>query len=270
MSRIGNIDAYVQNMYNARTQDAAETAPAEAPKMDASRMDKAQTAKAESTSSTVELSDAAQKLLDELKEKYSNADIMVANYSSDEEAQEILSRGTSEYSVLIDPETLEKMAADEDTKNQYLTLLDDSMEELDDVKEQIEESGDGTTLVNIGMTINADGTTSLYAQLAKASTEQRERIEEMRETRKEEQADEKEAREERIENRSNKAEEASTNIEEARDAIVALRNMPEPVQKTTVTASSVDELLENIKNVDWSNIPVTDAKEPGAHFDEAI
>ena len=248
MSRIGNIDAYVQNMYNERTQDAAETAPAEAPKMDASRMDKAQTAKAESTSSTVELSDAAQKLLDELKEKYSNADIMVANYSSDEEAQEILSRGTCEYSVLIDPETLEKMAADEDTKNQYLTLLDDSMEELDDVKEQIEESGDGTTLVNIGMTINADGTTSLYAQLAKASTEQRERIE----------------------NRSTKAEEASTNIEEARDAIVALRNMPEPVQKTTVTASSVDELLEDIKNVDWSNIPVTDAKEPGAHFDEAI
>ena len=58
------------------------------------------------------LSDEAKDLLQELKEKYRNMDFMVAHFSSDEEAQSYLSRGTKDYSVLIDPETLEAMAAD--------------------------------------------------------------------------------------------------------------------------------------------------------------
>ena len=36
-------------------------------------------------------------------------DFMVAEYEGDDEAAEYLSRGTKDYSVLIEPELLEKM-----------------------------------------------------------------------------------------------------------------------------------------------------------------
>ena len=65
---------------------------------------------------SVELSDDAKDLLKRLKKKYGNMDFVVANYSSDEEAQRYLAGGTKDYSVLIEPEVLEKMAADEETE----------------------------------------------------------------------------------------------------------------------------------------------------------
>ena len=75
----------------------------------------------------VELSDKAKALLEELKKKYGNMDFMIANYDSEEEAAHYLSRGTKEFSVLIEPELLEEMAADESVKEKYLGLLDDNM-----------------------------------------------------------------------------------------------------------------------------------------------
>lgn len=66
----------------------------------------------EKKSDRVNLSDKAQALLDEMKRKYSNMDFFVADYSSSEEASGIMSRGSKEYGVLLDPETLEAMAKD--------------------------------------------------------------------------------------------------------------------------------------------------------------
>ena len=56
-----------------------------------------------------------------MQKKYGDRDFFVADYSSDDEAQRYLSRGSKEYSVLIEPELLEKMAADESVKEKYLT-----------------------------------------------------------------------------------------------------------------------------------------------------
>ena len=55
------------------------------------------------------LSTAAQKLLKELQKTYKNMDFIVADYETDEEAAEYLSRGTSEYSALLSTDELEKM-----------------------------------------------------------------------------------------------------------------------------------------------------------------
>ena len=63
-----------------------------------------------------ELSQGAKDLLNEMQKKYGDRDFFVADYSSDDEAQRYLSRGSKEYSVLIEPELLEKMAADESVK----------------------------------------------------------------------------------------------------------------------------------------------------------
>ena len=68
-----------------------------------------------------------------------NWDFFIANYSSDEEAQEYLSRGTKEYSVLIEPELLEEMAKDAETKEKYFGIIEDGTRQLDKIKEDLKE-----------------------------------------------------------------------------------------------------------------------------------
>ncbi len=137
-----------------------------------------------------QLSERAQALLEELKEKYSNMDFFVAKTSSDEEASRIMSQGTKEYSVLIDPDTLEKMAADEEFKNKCLTSLEESTAQMDELMENLGE--DAGKIDSIGVRIGADGTLDFFARLKESTEEQAERIEAHRkEAREEAAADEK-------------------------------------------------------------------------------
>ena len=67
----------------------------------------------------VELSDAAKSLLEELREKYGNMDISVAEWSTDEEQDYYAEQSNKDYSVLINPELLEKMATDPAAREKY-------------------------------------------------------------------------------------------------------------------------------------------------------
>lgn len=113
------------------------------------------------------LSERAKKLLEELKAKYKNADFMVAEYDTEEEAQEIMSRGTREYSVLIDPKTLEQMASDEEVREKYLGKLEEATRTLQDLKEKFEKE-DGNVSASFGISFSEDGTLRLFAQLRKS------------------------------------------------------------------------------------------------------
>lgn len=173
-----------------------------------------------------ELSSRAKKLLKELRKKYGNMDFMVGSYDTDEEAAAYLSRGTKEYSVLIDPEELEKMASDEETKKKYLGMLEEATGKLDQMKNQLGEHKDEVT--HMGVSIGKDGTMSFFADLEKVSEKQRERIEKKRE----EKAD--------------------------------------SVKRTRVKATSTQELLKKIKQVDWSKIKEERVQENGRRFDYSI
>ena len=173
-----------------------------------------------------ELSSRAKKLLKELQKKYGNMDFMVGSYDTDEEAAAYLSRGTKVYSVLIDPEELEKMASDEETKKKYLGMLEEATGKLDQMKNQLGEHKDEVT--HMGVSIGKDGTMSFFADLEKVSEKQRERIEKKRE----EKAD--------------------------------------SVKRTRVKATSTQELLKKIKQVDWSKIKEERAQENGRRFDYSI
>ncbi len=179
----------------------------------------------------VQLSDKAQALLKELQKTYKNMDFMVADYDSDEEAASYLSRGTKEYSVLLDPELLEEMAADEDTKNQQLGLLEKATTKLSDMKAQLGDKKDEVT--HVGVAIDKDGTMSFFAELEKSGERQRERIEKSRETRREEAAQEKK----------------------------------EKSKRTRVEADSVEELLDKIRNVDWRQIREEEHPASGGRID---
>lgn len=207
----------------------------------------------------LELSEGAKKLLDELKEKYGNIDFFVSNYSSDEEAQDILSRGTKEYSVLIDPDTLEKMAADEETKNKYMNIIDESTGKLDEIKEQLEETGQKVD--SIGISIDAEGAVKFFAKIREQNEKYQKQAAADKEAAKAEEAKAEKRKEQ---------EEAMEKLREGKGNNPYGKKEPPYEKTTTVYAESAEELLEKIKNVDWSQIEATPVKGYGQKIDFTV
>lgn len=227
MEKIGSFDMYRSSIYDKTAQAKKETESTKTKDTDAAQKQ-------------VSLSRDAQKLLKELKKSYGNMDFIVADYESDEEAASYLSRGTNEYSVLISPEELEKMAADKDVKDKNLKTLDEAVSKLDEVKGQLGDKAD--EISRIGIAIGGNGEVSYFAELEKSSEKQRERIEQQR-------ADKKEAAAE-------EAKKAEAEKTESRRAGEELGKFSARRQEkhTTVFAGTVEELAEKIGQVDWNAV----------------
>nr|MBP3599398.1 hypothetical protein [Eubacterium sp.] len=146
-------------------------------------------------SEDVPLSDNAKKLLEELKEKYSNMDFFVASYSTEEEAQRYLRQGTKEYSVLIDPETLEAMAADAEVRKKYEDILAGAGDKLEELKEKLGEDAD--KVEHFGIVIDQTGTVSYFAELDKLSESRKEQLEAAKEKKAQEKKEKERAEEKR-------------------------------------------------------------------------
>lgn len=242
MNKVGGYGAYQNNFIDNVIQKRKEQDKTS--KSDSSK-------KADGTkkaNSSVQLSDRAKALLQELKKTYTNMDFIVADYDSDEEAASYLSRGTKEYSVLIDPEELERMAADDSVKEQNLAYLDEAVGKLEEMKSQLGDHED--EVVHIGITIGKDGAMSFFAELEKAGERQKAFIDSIRESKKE--AAEKAA--------SDKSDPRHSHYQDY-----------ERSKRTTVYASSAEELLEKIKNVDWDSVKEeASAPMPGGHFNYSV
>ena len=191
------------------------------------------------------LSKAAQNLLKELKKTYSNMDFIVADFETDEEAASLMSRGTAEYSALFTPEELEKMAADKDVKNKNMKILDGAVSKLDEMKTKLGDKADDVT--RIGISFGDDGEVSFFAELEKNSEKQRERIEKQREDKKEAAKD------------NGKAEAAEY-----------LAHGKPTGKRTTVYASTIEELAEKIANVDWNAVKEERQSTTGQRFDFTV
>lgn len=229
MSKVDGYSIYQQNVYKNSSKDKADKTQQN---RGAATGKAGEADKAGKAGNEVQLSERAKELLKELQKKYGNMDFIVANYGSEREAQDYLSRGTKEFSVLIEPETLEEMAASEDSKNKYMKLIEDSAGQLTNMKDQLSDDKKGE-VVHLGVSIKDDGTVSYFADLEQMSARQRERIEQAREERQEE-----------------KKQEEVGGPSHAR----AGHGMPEAVKKTRVQADSVDDLLKRINQVDWSQV----------------
>lgn len=232
MEKIGSY--YQSSLYDKSVQAAkdADRAKAEdARKAGSAREDKKAPA----------LSKAAQRLLKELQRSYGNMDFIVADFETDEEAAALMSRGTGEYSALFTPEELEKMAADKDVKDKNLKLLDNAVSKLDDMKAQLGDKADDVT--RIGISFGKDGEVSFFAELEKNSEKQRERIERQREEKRE--AGKAEAQEYRAHGRNTG-------------------------KRTTVYASTVEELAQRIADVDWSTVKEERQGTTGQRFDFTV
>lgn len=239
MNGVGSYSAMQKNIYSSTAQSRKTT------KTD----DKKTNGTKKTNNNPVQLSDKAKALLQELKRSYNNADFYVADYDSEEEASEYLSRGTKDYSVLIDPEELERMANDDEVKKQNLSLLDESLNKLGEMKEELKASGREDEVVSLGVNIGKDGKVSYFAELEKAGERQKEFVDKIREDKKEAA---KEAEAEKAGNPQDKY-----NYEHSKRA--------------TVSADNVDDLLEQIKNFNWDNVKEeTTIPMPGKNFDFTV
>lgn len=221
MSKIEGYGVYQNSYYEKSAQSRQVKEAAEADKADKTEKN-----------SQASLSFKAKRLLQQLKNTYGNMDFMVADYESEEEAATYLSRGTKEYSVLIEPDVLEEMAADDKAKDKYLGMLNDATDKLAYLKNQLGDKKDEVT--HMGVSIGKDGEISYFAELEKVNEKQRERIEKAREDKKEDKAKQ------------------------------------DSVKRTKVQADSVEELLKKIKSVDWNKIKSEDAKESGSRIDYSV
>lgn len=116
------------------------------------------------SSKTSQLSKTAQSYLERLKKKYGNMDFIIADYETDE----LLSSGKGEYNVLITPDLLEKMAADEDVAAEYEGVIESSVNDINFARSELGEDAD--MVDRFGITLNADGTISITARLIEGLT----------------------------------------------------------------------------------------------------
>ena len=162
------------------------------------------------------LSDRAKSYLETLKEKFGNMDIYVADTDSDEEAGRIMSRGTKQFSVLIDTQTLEAMAEDRRLAKQYEDMITESAEELNSLKEDMNNKG--LSVKAVGVKIDDEGKSTYYS-IIDDSLSYYEKELEKQQKKKEERAEQKK-QEEKKEKLQEELEKKQETLDKKQDEIV--------------------------------------------------
>lgn len=225
MNGVNSYAAYQDNYYNSVVKNKNSDTKTAAGK---------KTSGTQNTVNQPKLSDKAQDLLERLKKTYGSMDFMVAGKGDD--AKEILSRGTKEFSVLFSAEELEKMASDEKYEKQYMDKVQGAVRMSEQISKQFGfgPASEKGNITKIGIAFHSDGSTSYFAGLEKMSENQRERIEKAKEQKKD------------------------------------LKDIPIRSKRIQVSASSMDELIKKMNQVDWSKIREEDHTNHGYGLDYSI
>lgn len=197
-----------------------------------------------------QLSDEAMEYYEQLKKKYSNMDFILVSKDQKEtaKAQAASYANANKMVVLIDEEKIERMATDENYRKQYESIISNAASGLSSLGSQL--SSTGAKIKGYGMQVNDGGTASFFAVLEKSSAAQRERIEKKAEEKKEAKKSEakKTAKEER-EERLKKADKDASKVYEDDDTV-------------TITASSVEELMQKVS--DYTQMYLSDTTQTDA------
>lgn len=187
-----------------------------------------------------ELSEKAQKYYEELKKKYSNMDFVLVSKDMKQQAQAQAGSyaNANRMVVLIDEEKIERMAEDETYRKQYESIIQNASTKLPQLQNSLQSAG--ANIKTVGMKVNDNGTASFFAVIDKSLSAQRERISKKAEEKKEAKktAEKKEAKKEEAEKLKDK------------------RLQKEEQEEITITASTMDELIQKINDVlyPWKQI----------------
>jgi chemotaxis protein histidine kinase CheA len=188
-----------------------------------------------------QLSEKAQKYYEELKKKFSNMDFVLVSNDQRETAQQQASsyaNNSNRILVLIDEEKIERMAEDEEYREKYEGIIANAQTQLDQVAASL---GSTSNVKTYGIQIDDGGNASFFAVVDKSLAAQKQRIEkkaaEKKETQKaeEKKAQKKAEEEKKAEKKKNKTDKTDSSDDEV-----------------TVTASSVDELISKIQDLNYS------------------
>lgn len=198
------------------------------------------------------LSEKASKYYDQLKKKYSNMNFILVSEDQKEYAKAQASNyaNANNMVVLIDEDKIERMAEDENYRKQYEGIIANAASGLSQLGQSI--AATGANVKGYGMQVNDGGTASFFAVLKKSGAAQKERIAK-KAKKKEEQ--------ERLENKKDSRIDDNSGIEEDEDTV-------------TITASSMEELLQKIQEYTQKymndDVKTDDEKKVGQQFDYSV
>ena len=178
------------------------------------------------------LSEKASKYYEQLKKKYSNMNFILVSEDQKENAK----ANSNNMVVLIDENKIERMASDENYRKQYEGIIANAASGISQLASSL--SATGTSVKGFGMQVNDNGTASYFAVLEKSSAAQKERIEKKAVEKKEaKKTAQKKAEKKKNEERLEKKRKETGDVDDTDDT-----------ETVTVTASSIEELLEKIKD----------------------
>lgn len=205
-----------------------------------------------------QLSEKAQKYYDQLKKKYGNMDFILVSKDMKETAQAQAGNyaNANKMVVLIDEEKIERMAEDEDYRKKYEGIISGATSKMQQLKSSLTASG--AKVKGFGMQVNDGGNTSFFAVIDKSLEAQRKRITKKAQQKAE---DKKKAEKAEKEKRAEKAKEEKR-----------AEGSGKPKEDLeTVTASSIEELLEKINDTIYAamsdNMETEEEKRVGHNFD---
>ena len=206
------------------------------------------------------LSSKAKAYLEELRKTYGDYDFIVADEGADR--NELLSQSNKEYSVMFSSAELEKMASDEDyaaeqmRKVQTIVDMSNRIFEQFNIERAWEEGATGDALLNkLAISVNDDGTMTIFAELERFSEKKQSYLDKVIEKRN----DQKEKEKKLEKKEESKVDEKKINAYKKDDE--------DSVKKTVIKASTEEELIESIKNINWDKIQ---GEIVGAKFDFSI
>ncbi len=175
---------------------------------------------------------------EQLKKKYSNMNFILVSEDQKENAKANAAgyANSNNMVVLIDEDKIERMASDENYRKQYEGIIANAASGISQLASSL--SATGTSVKGFGMQVNDNGTASYFAVLEKSSAAQKERIEKKAVEKKEaKKTAQKKAEKKKNEERLEKKRKETGDVDDTDDT-----------ETVTVTASSIEELLEKIKD----------------------
>lgn len=186
------------------------------------------------------LSEKAAKYYEDLKKKYGDMDFVLVSKDkmAEVKANAAAYGSPNKTVVLIDEEKIERMANDEEYRKKYEGLIENGRKDL---KSMAEKLGGNSSIKGFGMHVGDNGTVSYFAAMEKGNADMNAKLAEKREAKKAaakqaEKKAHKKAAEEKL--KEKRAEKSNENFK--------------PDEVETVSANSVDELLQKISDMDFA------------------
>ena len=239
--------------------------------------------KAKALSAEEQLSDKAKTYLKNLRRSRNFVDFRIAEKGKENDA--LAGKSNKEFTVVLSNEEIEKMATDKKFEREQLNTLDQTVKSMLMAQTGIgNNNGANKTNVedikSIAAKTQEDGTTMLIASLEKSTSSVRKIAEEQdkkREAKKlEEKQDAKRAAEKEALKEDKKSEKAQKSGKSGKvektdskdklsDKEKAIRETEDleaaektAVKRVEVRGRTIEELMENMKKLDWTKVPVTE------------